>query len=183
MKSLILRSHHISTPALNSNVGMVDEIGVAARVNLERVCWYCRFRRQGAAAVEFALVAPLFFLVVLGMVEIGRAIMVMQIVTNAAREGARFAVIDGPIDQTTGKSTTTATAVQTWTKNYMSNAALPSSAATVTVSPEPSTAADGAQITVTVTIPYSAVSWLPTAQFLSGKSLSAKVVMRRETVQ
>jgi Flp pilus assembly protein TadG len=120
----------------------------------------------------------LFFLVVLGMVEIGRAVMVMQVVTNAAREGARLAVIDG-----SAATPTTTTVVQNWVKSYLSNSGLSSSAATVTVSPEPSTATDGTQITVTVSIPYSAVSWLPTARFMAGRSLKAKVVMRRETVQ
>lgn len=51
--------------------------------------------RRGAAAVEFALVAPLFLGLVLGIVEFGRAMMVGQLVTNAAREGARLAVLNG----------------------------------------------------------------------------------------
>jgi len=178
MKRPILRRCRISTQEANSGVGIVGEIRAVARVNLEWVCRPCRSKRPGAAAVEFALVAPLFFLVVLGMVELGRAVMVMQIVTNAAREGARLAVIDGP----TATPTTTAI-VQNWVKSYLGNAGVSSTAATISVSPEPSTATDGTQITVIVTIPYSAVSWLPTARFMSDKSLSAKVVMRRETVQ
>ena len=40
--------------------------------------------RKGAAAVEFALVMPLFFMLILGIIEFGRAIMVEQIITNAA---------------------------------------------------------------------------------------------------
>lgn len=51
--------------------------------------------RRGASAVEFALVAPLFLALILGTVEFGRAIMVGQLVTNAAREGARLAIIAG----------------------------------------------------------------------------------------
>ncbi len=50
---------------------------------------------RGAAAVEFALVVPLFLSLVFGIVEFGRAMMVGQLVTNAAREGARMAVING----------------------------------------------------------------------------------------
>ena len=42
-----------------------------------------------------ALVAPVFLLMVLGMLEIGRVLMVQQILTNASREGARRAVLDG----------------------------------------------------------------------------------------
>ena len=45
--------------------------------------------------VEFALVAPVFFLLVFGMIEYGRMVMVQQILTNASREGARLAVLDG----------------------------------------------------------------------------------------
>lgn len=52
-------------------------------------------RRAGAAAVETALVLPLFFGVVMGMVEFGRAFMVTQLLTNAAREGARVAITAG----------------------------------------------------------------------------------------
>jgi len=42
-----------------------------------------RSRRRGAALVEFAVIAPLFFLLVVGVIEFGRAMMVKQIITNA----------------------------------------------------------------------------------------------------
>src|SRR5713101_5312317 len=48
-----------------------------------------RNKRQGAAAVEFAFVAPIFVILTLGMIEFGRLIMVEQMITNAAREGCR----------------------------------------------------------------------------------------------
>lgn len=51
--------------------------------------------RRGAAAVEMAIVLPVFFMVVLGIVEFGRAMMVGQLVTNAARYGARISAFDG----------------------------------------------------------------------------------------
>src|SRR5882757_936386 len=62
---------------------------------VEKFCRTCRRNRRGAAAVEFAIVAPVFFLLVFGMVEYGRMIMVQQVITNAAREGARVGVLDG----------------------------------------------------------------------------------------
>lgn len=49
-------------------------------------------KRRGVAAVEMALVAPLFMLLVLGIIEFGRYLMVGQLVTNAAREGTRMAI-------------------------------------------------------------------------------------------
>lgn len=70
----------------------IAPLGVA---KLEKVCRFRRQYRRGAAAVEFAVVAPVFFLMIFGMIELGRMIMVQQILTNASREGARLAVLDG----------------------------------------------------------------------------------------
>lgn len=47
---------------------------------------------RGASAVEFALVLPLFLLVIAGVVDFGRAFFTQVILTNAAREGARAAI-------------------------------------------------------------------------------------------
>lgn len=52
-------------------------------------------KRRGAALVETAIVLPVFFLVVLGIIEFGRAFMVMQLVNTAAREATRSAIMDG----------------------------------------------------------------------------------------
>ncbi|MFN5289463.1 MAG: TadE/TadG family type IV pilus assembly protein, partial [Planctomycetia bacterium] len=38
--------------------------------------------RKGAAAVEFAIVAPLLFLLILGIIEFARIFMVVQIINN-----------------------------------------------------------------------------------------------------
>jgi Flp pilus assembly protein TadG len=48
---------------------------------------------RGAAAVEFALILPILLLLVLGLVEFGRAFNVQISLTNAAREGARYMAI------------------------------------------------------------------------------------------
>lgn len=50
-----------------------------------------RTSRDGAATVEFALVAPLFMILVLGVAEMGRAIDVSTNLTAAIREGGRLA--------------------------------------------------------------------------------------------
>jgi Flp pilus assembly protein TadG len=46
--------------------------------------------------VEFALVFPLLLLVCFGITEFGRAWMTMNILTSAAREGVRLAVVTAP---------------------------------------------------------------------------------------
>ena len=141
---------------------------------LEKVCRSCRRSRLGAAAVEFAIVAPIFFLMIFGMVEFGRMVMVQQIITNASREGARMAVLDGA----------TTTEVTTSITTYLSNASINNVTPTVTIAPDPpSSASYGAPVTVSVSVPFNQVSWLPSPMFLGGKTLSASTVMRRETVQ
>ena len=52
-----------------------------------------RPRRRGQALVEFALVAPLLLLLILGLIDFARAWNVYQVLTDAAREGARNAVV------------------------------------------------------------------------------------------
>jgi Flp pilus assembly protein TadG len=53
-----------------------------------------RRNRRGAVAVEFAVVAPILLALVLGMMEIGRALEMKNLLNVAAREGARFASMD-----------------------------------------------------------------------------------------
>ena len=50
---------------------------------------------EGAQLVEFALVLPLLLFVVLGIAEFGFMFQSYEVVTNAAREGARMAVLPG----------------------------------------------------------------------------------------
>ena len=48
---------------------------------------------DGQALTEVALVAPLFFLLLFGMIDLGRVIWANDVVANAAREGARYASV------------------------------------------------------------------------------------------
>jgi Flp pilus assembly protein TadG len=48
---------------------------------------------RGQALAEFALVLPIILLFIAGVVEMGRAWNVKQVVTDAAREGARYTVV------------------------------------------------------------------------------------------
>jgi Flp pilus assembly protein TadG len=54
----------------------------------------------GQGMVEFALVAPLFFLMLFGVMEGGWLLFHNHQVSNAAREGARFAVVNGEMSGT-----------------------------------------------------------------------------------
>lgn len=126
--------------------------------------------RRGAAMVEFAVVAPVFLILITGIIELGRAIVVQQLLTNASREGARI----GGYDSTTSTST-----VATAVNSYLTNVGI--SGATTTVSPDPpSLASNGQPVTVTVSIPFATVSYLPSPFYLGGVSLQATTVMCRE---
>lgn len=49
---------------------------------------------RGAVAVEFALLAPVLIMILLGIIEFGRAYNVQVTLTNAAREGVRSMAIN-----------------------------------------------------------------------------------------
>ena len=51
--------------------------------------------QRGAALLETAITLPLILLVSVAIFEFGRAYQTWQVLTNAAREGARVAVING----------------------------------------------------------------------------------------
>jgi hypothetical protein len=53
--------------------------------------------RGGAAAVEFAFIAPVLFLLTLGMIELGMILFEYHRMGEAARSGARVALIEDPI--------------------------------------------------------------------------------------
>ena len=53
---------------------------------------------KGAALLEAAITVPVILLISVGIFEFGRAYQTWQVLTNAAREGARAAVINGSTD-------------------------------------------------------------------------------------
>lgn len=58
-----------------------------------------RARDRGASAVEFALVAPVLILMLLGIIAFGHAFHVQSVLSNAARDGVRvMALTDSPAD-------------------------------------------------------------------------------------
>ncbi|HSO93938.1 MAG TPA: TadE/TadG family type IV pilus assembly protein, partial [Candidatus Dormibacteraeota bacterium] len=58
-------------------------------------------RRGGQSMVEFAILAPIFFLLLLGTIDLGRAVYTYNAISEAAREGARAAIpYDTPLPTT-----------------------------------------------------------------------------------
>ena len=53
-----------------------------------------RNKRRGQALVEFALVIPIFLLLLIALFDVGRAVFAYNTLTNAAREGARLAIVN-----------------------------------------------------------------------------------------
>ena len=144
---------------------------------LDKVCRSFRKQRRGAAVVEFAIVAPVFFLFVLGIIEYGRMVMVYQMITNASRMGARIAVLEDATEiQVTNQVTTflsdsgiSGATITPWAKDQVTGAS--KSFADLT---------NGDPVGVTISVDFDQVSWLPSPMFLGGKSLSASTQMRRE---
>ena len=124
-----------------------------------------RLRNQrGAALLETAITIPLVLLVTVSIFEFGRAYQTWQVLTNAAREGARVAVIAGHSD----------TQVTDAARNYLKNGQLPAATtATITVNrivPFGSTTAS----TVTVTYPFDFMVLNPVIRLVSSSSTSGQ---------
>lgn len=135
--------------------------------------------RKGAAMIEFAVVLPILLIVVLGIIEFGRAIMVLDLVNNVARQGARA----GSVPWRTNTDITAAV------DTALSNSMLPSrsvgTVVTIKVNGNASTNAGAAvsddQIAVTVAVTVSSTTWLPGAGLIGPATLlKGTVVMRRE---
>jgi Flp pilus assembly protein TadG len=119
-------------------------------------------------------VAPIFVLFVFGMIEYGRMVMVQQVLTNASREGARLAVLDGA----------TQTEVLDAVVDYCTASRVPLDTTNVTLTPsDPATATFGEPVTVEIGVPFSDVSWLPSPMYLGATQLNAVSVMRKESSQ
>ena len=54
-----------------------------------------RVREAGQSLVEFALVVPIFLILVFGVVDGVRAVFAYNTIANASREGARYAMVHG----------------------------------------------------------------------------------------
>lgn len=105
---------------------------------------------RGAAAVEFALVFPVFLLLVLGTIDFGYFFFVSEIVTNAAREGARAGSVVDPNDGTSAALA----AAQSTASTYLTRGGLTAKGVTTNV-----TAVNGvAAVQVSIAYPVGSVT-------------------------
>ena len=74
---------------------------------------------RGAELVEFALMLPILLVILAGLWDFGRAYRTYQAITNAAREGARLAVVPAGVNQKQ--------AVQNRVKDYLTKSSLDTS--------------------------------------------------------
>jgi len=130
--------------------------------------------RSGVAALEFAFVAPVFFLLVFGLIEMGRMIMVQQSLTNAAREGCRTAVLATTVD-----SGDVEAAVRDYLQSVMSNAS-DASEVRVTVPGSMAGTASGTELSVAVEVDYADVSWVPMGYLGLNPTIQAEQIGKRE---
>ena len=129
--------------------------------------------RRGAAVVEFAAVVPVLLMFVLGMIEIGRAIMVSEILAHVAGTGARYAVLE----------TSTTAAVTADVRKRLADSGIKGATVTVLVggaAGEIKGATTGTEVAVLVAVPYASVSWASGGTYLRGKTLSGRCSMRHE---
>ena len=122
----------------------------------------------GQSLVEFSIVSIMLCILVLAVVEMGRMVLVYATVANAARAGARYAVVHGSSRSTgTGLSnasgpTANPDQVVTVVKNFASAGLLTTSRLVVTVSYPGASNAPGQLVNVTVVYPYDPLTtYLP----------------------
>jgi Flp pilus assembly protein TadG len=128
-----------------------------------------RVRNQrGAALLETAITLPLVLLIAVGIFEFGRAYQTWQVLTNAAREGARIAVLPGYSDEQ----------IRSTVQAYMTAGRL-TEAATAAVNVERTVAVGASTASrVTVNYPFTFMVLNPVARLIAGgPSVGAPLTM------
>lgn len=62
-----------------------------------------RRHQRGQALVEFAIVIPVLLVFMLAIVDFGRGIYIYSVISDAAREGARYAIVHGSLAPADGE--------------------------------------------------------------------------------
>jgi Flp pilus assembly protein TadG len=132
---------------------------------------------RGAALLEAAITIPMLLLISVGIFEFGRAWQTWQVLTNAAREGARLAVLPDP----------TVGVAETRVREYMAAGQLPgASTAAVDVNRSTSMTVNGAAVSasqVTIDYPFTFIVLQPVARLVSpGTSVGGPLTMRAQAL-
>jgi Flp pilus assembly protein TadG len=132
---------------------------------------------RGAALLEAAITLPMLLLVAVGIFEFGRAYQTWQILTNAAREGARIAVLSAP----------TNSLVEQRVREYMAAGQLSEyGTADVDVNRSASFTVDGNAVSasqVSIDYPFSFIVLQPVARLVAPTtSLGGAVVMHAQAL-
>jgi Flp pilus assembly protein TadG len=128
-----------------------------------------RRRRPGATTVEFALVAPAFFLVIMSMFEFTRLNVLRHTADNAAYEAARVAIVPGA---TTAEARAEANRLLT----IVGARGAQVNFTPATITPETDS------VSVNVTIPLDSNGWV-VPHFTRGRTLNSTATMRTERVR
>jgi len=132
---------------------------------------------RGTAIVESAIILPVFFLLLFGVFEAGRFMNTQQVLTDAAREGARLAVT--PLTQTNTLPSTGA--ITTRVNDFLGSASI--TGATVTVDNAVSVVTGSITTTYTrvrVDEPYQVLT-VPGFFSMLQVTLRGEALMRNET--
>jgi len=150
-----------------------------------------RARRRGVAAVELAILAPFLGVLVMGMFEMGRLVMVKDILTDSVRKGGRTGATPGKTYQnvlddangvlTDNGITSTNATITVQVATYTGTSTTPSWGSFTTVS-NSSSFNPGAldQVSVQVSIPASDVLWIPSQFLTTGSIQSETLIMLRQ---
>lgn len=136
------------------------------RMNRKRVNRHCR---TGATTVEFALIAPVFFVVLLSMFEFSRLNTLRHTADNAAYEAARLAMVPG------------ATSADAIGEAQRLLGILGARGANVTITPATITSATE-EVTVNVSVPLDQNGWV-VPHFTAGRTLTSQSTLRTERVR
>ena len=130
---------------------------------------------RGQALIEAALITPVVLLIMVGIFEVGRAYQTWQVLTNAAREGARAAVVPGANTDT----------VKAIVKQYMSDGQLSEAEnADVAVNQAATLVVNGTNIgatLVTVDYPFEFMMLQPVASLVNPNTEAGKPLTMRAT--
>ena len=126
-------------------------------------------QRKGAAMVEFAIVAPLLFLLFFASMEFCRVAMIRHTADNAVYEGCRAGIIPG------------ATTAEVTAETQLILNSLGLTNVTIAVTP-PVIDKDTDEVTVRVDVPLDDNSFV-TNQFVAGRTVVRQLTLRREGIR